>query len=157
MPGAVALLCSCFISSSEQLCKVATIIPILQTRKQIQRSQVICPESPTLRVVEPRRASDAFALNFYTSLFYSPIFNVSVEQASPTGGNLHVILFCAVSESPNHTYHQNAQGNHHQKWLRERFLSGKYYHLLKDPGETGHLHATIAAHSKKWVISIPRG
>lgn len=41
MPGTATLLCSCFISFSKQLCKVATLIPILQTRKQIQRSNLL--------------------------------------------------------------------------------------------------------------------
>lgn len=94
MPETATLLYSYFISSSKQLCRVATIIPILQTRKQIQGSEVICPESATLQVGELRCASDALALNFYTSLLHSPIFNVSVDRASLT--RVTWMLFCSV-------------------------------------------------------------
>lgn len=117
---------------------------------------MICPESATLQVGELRCASDALALNFYTSLLHSPIFNVSVDRASLTRGNLNVILFCAISRNPNHTNTEPHRGIITKSGYRTNFFLENTIILWKIQ-EKQDILMQLLLHSKKWAILIPRG
>lgn len=135
---------SYLISSSEQLCKVSSTVPILQIKKQVSESLSWCAQDPPSTILKIAKTwLWTSALKVHTSLLPYPIFNISIRHVPPLGVACMLLCFVQLKKTKSQL-DCTAQGKHNQNWREDKCLSGKYYYVVRDPGETYHPRSTTA-------------